>query len=502
MKILVLQLARFGDIYMTWPVLRALRRQHPHAQIDFVVRSRFCEATIGLDCVDRIVEWNTREMLQPVLDGDNHELSLSLISGWVENLKSNQYDRIINLSFSPLSSYLTHAIATEKTKVSGYTRYDDGFLSIPDDSSAYFYAQVGIDRVNRYHLIEIFAAVAQVDLADQDWLAPIEILLPRMAAETEVTLQNIPKPWMVMQIGASQKEKIIPVHILESVARQIEAVTPYSIILVGSLEERGLAESILSQQTLKRTYSLVGRTKISDLFRVLKEADVVVSPDSVTQHMASLTQTPVVNLSCSAAKFWETGPRAPMSRVVYAHEPEMLSADRIVAEVRAIMGHSSPYTQEIRSCAGSPVAFEVLGQNDYDFEWSLTEALYTKSPYPIIQEQLQYDAIQRIQETAVMALECIQALINQEGDRAVHYEILNQVDVILDSVEKIAPCWTPLLNWYRTEKVRISPDSVENLLQKTQVIYQQLLHVTEVYTTLPQRQERGAHGHPDDLVTG
>ena len=502
MKILVLQLARFGDIYMTWPVLRALRRQHPHAQIDFVVRSRFCEATIGLDCVDSIIEWNTREMLQPVFDGDHQELSLSLISGWVKNLKSQQYDRIINLSFSPLSSYLTHAISTEKTKVTGYSRYEDGYLSIPDDASAYFYAQVGIDRVNRYHLIEIFAAVAQVELADQDWRAPVEILLPRLSTDTEMTLQHIPKPWMVMQIGASQKEKIIPVHILEAVARQVEAVTPYSIILVGSLEERGLADSILSQQTLKRTYSLVGRTKISDLFRVLKEANVVVSPDSVTQHMASLTQTPVVNLSCSAAKFWETGPRSPMSRVVYAHEPEMLSADRIVAEVRAIMGYSSPYTQEIRACTGTPVAFEVLGQNDYDFEWSLTEALYTKSPYPIVQEKLQYDAIQRIQETAVMALERVQALLNQEGDKVLHFEVLNQVDVILDSIEKIAPCWSPLLNWYRTEKIRMSPDSVENLLQKSKSIYQQLLQVTEVYSSLKQQNERGSYGHPDDLVTG
>lgn len=502
MKILVLQLARFGDIYMTWPVLRALRRQHPHAQIDIVVRSRFCDATIGLDCVDHIIEWNTREMLQPVFDGDNHELSTGLISGWVENLRAANYDRVINLSFSPLSSYLTHAIVTENTKVSGYSRHEDGFLAIPDDASAYFYAQVGLDRVNRYHLVEVFAAVAQVDLADQDWRAPVEILMPRVAADTELTLQNIPQPWMVMQIGASQKEKIIPIQILEEVARQIEAVTPYSIILVGSLDERGLADSLLNKNTLKRTYNLVGRTKLSDLFRVLKDADVLVSPDSVTQHMAALTQTPVVNLSCSAAKFWETGPRSAKSRVVYANEPEMLSADRIIAEVRAIMGHLSPYTQEIRTCVGTPVAFEILGMNDYDFEWALTEALYTKSPYPIVQDQVHLQAIQRIQETTVMALERIHMLQNNEGDQVVNFEVLNQVDVIFDSIEKISPCWSPLMHWYRTEKIRMAPASVETLLQRTEGLFQQLLYVTEVYSALSPQQERGEHGHSNDMVTG
>ena len=34
-EILVLQLAWSGDIYYTWPVLRALRRRHPDAEIHF-----------------------------------------------------------------------------------------------------------------------------------------------------------------------------------------------------------------------------------------------------------------------------------------------------------------------------------------------------------------------------------------------------------------------------------------------------------------------------------
>ena len=48
MRILVLQLARFGDIFQTWPTLKALRRQHPESEIHFLVRSRFSEAASGL----------------------------------------------------------------------------------------------------------------------------------------------------------------------------------------------------------------------------------------------------------------------------------------------------------------------------------------------------------------------------------------------------------------------------------------------------------------------
>ncbi len=37
MKILVLQLARLGDIYMSWPMIRAVKRKYPNAEIDIQV---------------------------------------------------------------------------------------------------------------------------------------------------------------------------------------------------------------------------------------------------------------------------------------------------------------------------------------------------------------------------------------------------------------------------------------------------------------------------------
>src|SRR4030067_2943794 len=147
MKILCLQLARFGDVYQTWPVLNGLRRENPGAEIHFLVRERFREATVGLLSVDKVISLPSREIFTAILcEQPQVNNSLKVLEYFIEGLTGEKYDRIINLSFSPASSYLVDAIAGENALITGYTRQSDGFLKIPDDASRYFYAQVGTGK--------------------------------------------------------------------------------------------------------------------------------------------------------------------------------------------------------------------------------------------------------------------------------------------------------------------------------------------------------------------
>ena len=63
MKILILQLARLGDLYMSWPAMKALRRQYPTAEIHLMVRSSFKEAMVGNNSVNKIIELNSEKIL-------------------------------------------------------------------------------------------------------------------------------------------------------------------------------------------------------------------------------------------------------------------------------------------------------------------------------------------------------------------------------------------------------------------------------------------------------
>jgi len=254
MKILVIQLARFGDIYLTWPTLRALHRTYPEAEIHFLVREKFNFATDGLQNV-QVHALPTPKILGPMLN-DKPDLNASEaeLTDWLKTLDVG-WDAILNLSFSPFSSFLTDFLSRENTLVKGYTRHGDGFLNIPDDASAYFYAQVGIGRDNRFHLADVFAMIADVELQKTDW-------------GFEGTRESIEleQPYVVVHLGASQAEKRYPIKYFRKVLRELSSRRVY---LVGSKDEKALAESFADLSHVK---SLVGETSLNQLFSVIAGA--------------------------------------------------------------------------------------------------------------------------------------------------------------------------------------------------------------------------------------
>ena len=206
MKILILQLARLGDIYQTWPVLRALKRSHPGAQIHFLTRSTFAPAAPGKDVIDHHWMLDSKDILLPLIDEKpDIKTSLRRLSSMTMALRMEEYQMIVNLSFSPFSSCLAKELQTPGCEIKGYTRTDDDFLSIPDDGSAYFYAQAGIGRANRIHVTDLFAFIAGVELTDADWIMPeADHLLSKSAVVREAGQNPI-----VIHVGASDLGKTL-----------------------------------------------------------------------------------------------------------------------------------------------------------------------------------------------------------------------------------------------------------------------------------------------------
>jgi len=263
MKILILQLARLGDIYMSWPAVRALRRKYPEAQIHLLTRPRFEAAVEGLTAIDRHVSLPVAQILEPLVQQDaDIKKSLSKLSDCLNPLKQENYDLVINLTFSPLSSYITHFIAGPSTIVSGYTRFDDGYFRPADEISSYFYAQVGIDKPNRIHVADIFASIMDVEYIEQDWAAP-------QISEFKIAL---PENYLVVHVGASEKHKSLTAQEWAEALQVIASEIPgRSVVLVGSDAEVMQAEQIASAVSSMSIFNLVGKTKVSDLFAILKK---------------------------------------------------------------------------------------------------------------------------------------------------------------------------------------------------------------------------------------
>lgn len=470
MKILITQLARLGDIYMTWPVIRAIRRQYPTAQIDFLVRNKFQAAISGLEAVNKTFIFNTRHVLEPILmSPDRSDESLDRISGYVDQLKSEKYDAIYNFSFSPFSSYLVHAISHEKTKIKGYTRFADGYLNLPDDSSAYFYAQVGPGRSNRIHLIDIFASMAEVDLIAEDYDCK------KLISEKRVT----DSAYVVIHASASQKEKCFSEFKWAQVINQLHKKNAdLEFVLIGASNELNVAEAIVSSVPHAKIHNLVGQTQMSDLFGIIHHAQLLIGCDSAPQHIATLVNAKCLNISFSTVNFWETGPRSPESYVIFAESEDALASDFVSQTAYQICNSAEVDASVYRFTEKIPSYTRTLSEND--FCWNLVQALYLGTEFPMSEKQIVADAFVRLREVNELIQEQIENIRATRKAKEVS-AIIDRGDEIVQAIANLVPDIAPLIRWYQTEKIRIGPVNLSTVMDESERVHKMLDDVLTVY---------------------
>lgn len=479
MKILILQLARLGDIYTTWPFVRALKRQHPGAEIHMLVRSSFESATTGLEELDRVIALPVRDILEPLVNERNDvDASVAKLEQTLDLLEVEQYTKIYNLSFSSLSSYITDFLTEDGVEVLGYTRHSDGYFNPNDEVSAYFYAQVGVDRSSRVHLADIFASYLQIPYIEKDWNAP-----------NIQTNKQLPKPYVVFHIGASEDhKKLTSTQWSKAIQFFLDKKTDMKVVLIGASHERLLSNSIEGSCEVGRLVNLVGDTSISELFPIIKNASLMVGCDSAPIHIASLTDTPTLNVSMGNVNFWETGPKATLG-YIYRLTSEMQMVPQNIGEAAGeIVSGRVPEGMIVR--ARGLCSYSAVTTPQEQFSWKLTEAIYLSGDYPILDDYKIFQALQDIREVNSLILDNVRAMSPDSGD--IRAGLVDRGEKILQHISQNVPAVSPLVRWVAAEKVRIPPGSFEVIKERTFSIHTALAAVLNNY--VPQEEVRGNHG--------
>lgn len=462
MKILIIQLARLGDIYMTWPALRGLRRAHPEAEIHLLTRPRFEGAVVGLDAIDKHWSLPVSHILAPLVQDDiDVDTSMQRLDGVVTELRDEKFDWIINFTFSPVSSYLTHILSHPETKVHGYTRYHDGTLRLADEVSAYFYAQVGTGKANRVHVADIFASMLEMQYVESDWAAP----------QTESFSTPLPERYMVLHVGASEQHKTMTAQSWISVLREVSKMhSTLSVVLIGADNELGIAQEIASLVPGMSFINLVGQTKISDLFAILQEAELLVGCDSAPIHMASLTDTPTFNISLGQVNFWETGPKASLSFIYRVENESTLQSEKIGEALGQLL--NGQVSAELIIRTAGLVSYDRIETPQTRFQWDFVQALYLGGAYPIADRMEIIQGAMQLQDVNTFAIEQI-ALIPQKGLEFIG-PLLDRAEEIIENISQMVPELSPLINWYQAEKVRIGPGTLEDICTAALNVHERL----------------------------
>lgn len=457
---------------MSWPAIRAIRRNYPEAEIHVLTRPKFSEAFTGLTAIHKIIKMPTKEILSPLVKLNMEvQESFDCLSEFVDSLYSENYDWILNLSFSPFSSYLTHYLTQPHTRVTGYSRFHDGYFSIPDDMSAYFYAQVGPGRPNRFHLIEIFASMAGLDLEPEDWRAPHPF---------PITSAVLPDEYVVIHVGASESSKSLSATKWTNIINQIYKIQKMKFVLIGSESEKIISTTICSGVPEGSVLDLVGKTSIQELFPIIKKSRLLVGCDSAPMHMATLVNTPCVNISLSTVNFWETGPRTLDSVIIKEKNEQELSSEKVAQIICRQFNGEKQDVGVIHATAGTP-SYWALMPKSQDFDWLLIRAIYIGEDFPSNESKDFKEAITQLSEVNQLMIHQMEN-VEKTGLIANASPFIERGEEIIETIGKLVPPAQALIRWYQTEKIRIGPGEMKVVLNRTLEIHRLFQKILDLYS--------------------
>ncbi len=292
----LLRLSAIGDVCHAVAMVQAIQRKHPELKITWVigkVEYQLLKHLEGVEFVifDKSQGWRSYFNLRKALAGQ-------------------RFDVLLHMQVALRATLASLAISA-KVRI--------GFDRFRAKEGQWLVTNHKIEPQETPHVLEGFMGFAKAlgvtDLSPQ-WDIPVP------SADTEFAQQLIPEGNKILVIcaAASKAERNWLPERYAAVAQHAIS-NGYRVMLCGgpTALEKTLAEDIQTACT-QPLENMVGKTSLTQLLAVLKQATIVLAPDTGPAHMAVTQGTPVIGLYAHSNP-GRTGPYLSLNYVVSVYEP-------------------------------------------------------------------------------------------------------------------------------------------------------------------------------------
>ncbi|MCL6621124.1 MAG: glycosyltransferase family 9 protein [Syntrophobacterales bacterium] len=304
-RVLVLQLARLGDLVQTWPLVRRLKAAWPGARLELV-----CEAgLVSLsDLGPPLAGVHGLEVGRlAALARHNPAAAARRLRERLQDLRRLRPEVLVNLNLSRLSLLLTHGVGAPAL---GYQPLAGGREFGRPPWLAYVFALAHARRLNRLHLSDVFRHLAPT--APEE---PFPGATPgRAGGELRVGL--VP--------GTRHPKRTWPPAAFARLICLVADRTAARFLLFGTGAERPLGEAIFRElpgRLRDRVLNRLGATGLAELAGELQGLSLLISGDTGTLHLAAALGVPCLGLYFGPAQAAETGPYGEGHLVLQAEPP-------------------------------------------------------------------------------------------------------------------------------------------------------------------------------------
>lgn len=261
-KFLIIRFSSIGDIVLTTPVIRCLRKQYPDAEIHFLTKQSFRGIVANNPYIDKIHTL-----------GDSFELML-------HELKTEEYDYIIDLH---------HNLRTLRIK--RFLKNVKAFSFNKLNVEKFVLTNFKINTLPKKHIVDRNLETLKTLAVQNDGMG-LDYFIPD---KDIVKNEDLPTAhlhgYIAIVIGAALATKKLPVHKLKELCAAID----HPVILLGGKEDFEDGKAIAATDEVK-IYNSCGKFNLNESADLVRRAKLVITHDTGLMHMAAALQKPIISV--------------------------------------------------------------------------------------------------------------------------------------------------------------------------------------------------------------
>ncbi len=285
-RILVIRLGSFGDIILTEPVTRALKRAFPDSQVWFLTKSEFCDLPDMFAGVDRVLGYCKQSPLSSVTAATRGEC----------------FDLIVDLQNNLRSLIIAHLLKA-KRRVRYRRQLLKRFLLV-------YMPWLWKGRLK--HTLDLYSqALTKVELEADD----IPRIKPPPQHLEKVSKELGSTTWIGLCPGGSSSHKRWGSERFGELAKLLTKLGKKTVIVGSFLDANEVDESV--KVTYGDTIRALVTNDFKELAAVLASCKVVVTNDSGLMHLAAAVGTKVVAIFGPTSPDLGFSPLSPWTTIIH-----------------------------------------------------------------------------------------------------------------------------------------------------------------------------------------
>ena len=285
-KYLIIRFSSIGDVVLTSPIIRCLKKEHPNAIIHYATKKAFENIVNTNPAIDKVY----------AIEKEIDEIT--------DQLKAENYDFIIDLH---------HNLRTFRLK----RHLKISSSSFPKENlNKFLLTQLKINRMPDVHIVDrYFKAVEPLNVKNDG--NGLDFFIPP-SDEVDLASMGITSPFIAIAIGAQFATKRLPLAQLKTLISKINS----PILLLGGPSDQDEAAELV--KTYPKLIDFIGKINLNQSASILKQSSKVVTHDTGLMHIASAFQVPIISIWGNTVPSFGMYPYMPKNKgMIKIHEVEL-----------------------------------------------------------------------------------------------------------------------------------------------------------------------------------